>query len=192
MQNKLVFATNNAGKLREVREILTPLGWEVLSQRDAGIALEPEENGTTFAENAAIKARAVYDAAGGVPVIADDSGLCVDALDGAPGVYSARFAPEGKQCEKLLEVMKDVPEGSRGAKFVAVIALVSGGEVQYFQGECAGTIGFAEQGSGGFGYDPVFMYGDRSFAQLSAEEKNAISHRGKALEKLYAYLKERG
>ncbi|MBR4101322.1 MAG: RdgB/HAM1 family non-canonical purine NTP pyrophosphatase [Oscillospiraceae bacterium] len=188
---KIVLATNNKNKLREVREILTPLGITVLSQQEAGTSVNPEENGTTFAANAEIKARAVYEATG-LPVIADDSGLCVDALDGAPGVYSARFAPEGEVCDKLLSVMAEVPQEQRSAKFVSAIALIDEyGSLTVCEGECHGMIGYEKRGTNGFGYDPVFMYGDRSFAELSADEKNAVSHRANALKKLYDVLKER-
>ncbi|MBR2912972.1 MAG: RdgB/HAM1 family non-canonical purine NTP pyrophosphatase [Oscillospiraceae bacterium] len=188
---KIVLATNNKNKLREVREILTPLGITVLSQQEAGTSVNPEENGTTFAANAEIKARAVYEATG-LPVIADDSGLCVDALDGAPGVYSARFAPEGEVCDKLLSVMAEVPQEQRNAKFVSAIALIDEyGSLTVCEGECHGMIGYEKRGTNGFGYDPVFMYGDRSFAELSADEKNAVSHRANALKKLYDVLKER-
>lgn len=188
---KLVMATNNANKLREAQEILSPLGFEVISQREAGVHTEPEENGSTFAENAEIKARAVH-ALVHCPVVADDSGLCVDALDGAPGVYSARFAPEGEHCAKLLQVLDGVPEEKRGARFVtAIVFLDADGGLTTCEGECRGSIGYAEQGTNGFGYDPVFMYGERSFAELSAEEKNAVSHRGAALRRLYETLKER-
>ncbi len=189
--HKIVLATNNKNKLREVREILTPLGIEILSQQEAGVSVEPEENGDTFAANAEIKARAVY-AEVKLPVLADDSGLCVDALDGAPGVYSARFAPEGQLCSKLLSVMENVPDEERTARFVTDIAYIDeNGELLICEGECCGTIGYEARGTNGFGYDPVFMYGDRSFAELSAEEKNAVSHRANALKKLYDVLKER-
>lgn len=188
---KIVLATNNKNKLREVREILTPLGITVLSQQEAGTSVNPEENGTTFAANAEIKARAVH-AETGLPVIADDSGLCVDALDGAPGVYSARFAPEGEVCDKLLSVMAEVPKDKRSAKFVSAIAFIDeSGSLTVCEGECSGSIGYEKLGTNGFGYDPVFMYGDRSFAELSADEKNAVSHRANALKKLYDVLKER-
>lgn len=188
---KIVLATNNKNKLREVREILNPLGIEVLSQQEAGVDVNPEENGETFAANAEIKARAVF-AEIAMPVIADDSGLCVDALDGAPGVYSARFAPEGALCEKLLSLMANVPDAERTAKFVTDIALIDeNGELLICEGECCGKIGYEKRGTNGFGYDPVFMYGDQSFAELSAEEKNQVSHRANALKKLYDVLKER-
>lgn len=187
----IILATNNSHKLREVREILEPLGITVLSQQEAGVQVEPEENGSTFAENAEIKARAVY-AETGLPVLADDSGLCVDALDGAPGVYSARFAPVGELCSKLLSMMQDVPAEQRTAKFVTDIAFIDeNGQLLICEGECCGTIGYEERGTNGFGYDPVFFYGDRSFAELSAQEKNQVSHRANALKKLYDVLKER-
>lgn len=188
---KIVLATNNQNKLREVREILTPLGITVLSQKEAGTHADPEENGETFAANAEIKARAVFEEIG-MPVIADDSGLCVDALDGAPGVYSARFAPEGELCDKLLSLMTDVPDEKRTARFVTDIAFMDeNGGLLICEGECCGKIGYEKRGTNGFGYDPVFMYGDRSFAELSAEEKNQVSHRANALRKLHDVLKER-
>ena len=189
MMNKLVMATNNANKLREVREILSPLGIDVLSQQDAGVNCAPDENGSTFAENAMIKARAVHDACG-LPVIADDSGLCVDAMDGRPGVYSARYAPKGQECAKLLNEMKDVPEDKRTARFMCNIALISGDDSRVFEGRCEGSIGYEMHGSNGFGYDPVFMVGERTMAELSSDEKNAISHRGAALRELFSYLNE--
>ncbi|MEE5992475.1 MAG: RdgB/HAM1 family non-canonical purine NTP pyrophosphatase [Oscillospiraceae bacterium] len=188
---KVVMATNNSNKLCEAREILSPLGIEVISQKDAGVSVNPEENGTTFAENAKIKADAVY-ALVKCPVIADDSGLCVDALNGEPGVYSARYAPEGLLCETLLENMKDIPKEKRSARFVTdIVFLDENGNATVCEGTCEGVIGFEKRGTNGFGYDPVFMYGEKSFAELSAEEKNAVSHRGNALRKLYEMLKER-
>ena len=191
MQKKLVMATNNANKLREAREILAPLGIELISQKEAGANIEPEENGTTFAENALIKARAVF-AETGLPTIADDSGLCVDALDGRPGVYSARYAPKGEECAKLLEEMKDIPDEKRGASFQCVIAYVDADTVFTVSGATiGGKIGYEERGTNGFGYDPVFMCGDRTLAEMSAEEKNKISHRAVALNGLYEKLKEK-
>ena len=191
MIKQLVMATNNANKLREAREILSPLGIEVLSQREAGANCDPEENGATFAENALIKARAVYEAVK-LPTIADDSGLCVAALDGRPGVYSARYAPEGQHCAKLLEELSGVPGDKRGAAFVCSIAFIDENGVSHgVSGRCGGSIGYEQRGSNGFGYDPVFMVGDRTMAELSADEKNSISHRGAALRELYRFLKER-
>jgi XTP/dITP diphosphohydrolase len=190
MITKLVMATNNANKLREAREILSPLGIEVLSQREAGADCDPEENGATFAENAYIKAKAVYETVG-LPTIADDSGLCVDALDGGPGVYSARYAPEGQHCAKLLSEMKEVPDEKRGAAFKCTICFLDENGHTELTGECRGAIGHEMRGTNGFGYDPVFVVGDRTMAELSADEKNEISHRGAALRELYRFLKER-
>ncbi len=192
MQKKLVMATNNANKLREAREILAPLGIELISQKEAGTDIEPEENGTTFAENALIKARAVF-AAAGLPTIADDSGLCVDAFDGRPGVYSARYAPKGEECAKLLEEMKDIPDEKRTASFQCVIAYVDGNSTFTVSGATiGGRIGYEQRGTNGFGYDPVFMCGDKSMAEMSAEEKNKLSHRGAALRALYEMLERKG
>ena len=191
MIKKIVMATNNANKLREVREILSPLGIEIISQKEAGTDVDPEENGVTFEENAFIKAKAVHGIIGGT-VIADDSGLCVDALDGRPSVYSARYAPNDMKCKKLLDEMKDIPENERTAYFECCIALVtSNEEPKFMTGRCYGKIGTEERGTNGFGYDPVFMYGEKTLAEMSPEEKNKVSHRAKALEKLYDYLKKR-
>ncbi len=195
--NKIVMATNNANKLREVREILSPLGIEVVSQKEAGVECEPEESGSTFRENSEIKAVTVYNAYAekkhkNIAVIADDSGLCVDALDGRPGVYSARYAPKGQECARLLDEMRDVPEEQRTARFVCNITYIDVyGEDFHFEGVCEGKIGYDERGGNGFGYDPVFMYGGRTLAEMTSEEKNSISHRAKALDGLYRFLKER-
>lgn len=194
---KLVLASKNQKKLVEMRDILSHMGVEVCLQSDVGVDVDVEETGTTFEENSLLKARAVMEASG-LPAIADDSGLCVDALGGAPGVYSARYGGPGLddvgRYRLLLENMKGQP---RGAKFVSVITCCfPNGDVLTARGECPGTIAFAPQGEGGFGYDPVFFVPPlkKTFAQLTAEEKNAISHRGKALEvfqvKLEAYLKK--
>ena len=183
-------ATNNANKLREAKEILAPLGIEVLSQREAGADCDPEENGSTFAENALIKAKAVYEAVN-LPTIADDSGLCVDAMEGRPGVHSARYAPKGEECAKLLSEMKGVPDEERGAAFKCTICFIDESGHFEFTGSCKGSIGYEMRGSNGFGYDPVFMVNNRTMAELTAEEKNEISHRGAALRELYRFLKER-
>ncbi len=185
--NKIVFATNNANKLREAAEILAPLGIEVISQREAGADCDPEENGATFAENAMIKVKAVYDIVKN-PVFADDSGLCVNALDGRPGVYSARYAPKGQECAKLLEEMKDIPDNNRAASFQCVIAYMDEKGIFTVNGGCIGKIGYEEKGTNGFGYDPVFVVGDKTMAEMTAEEKNALSHRGAALRALYEML----
>ena len=194
---KLVLASQNQKKLKEMGEILSQLGVEVCLQAEAGVDVDVEETGTTFEENSLLKARAVMEASG-LPAIADDSGLCVDALNGAPGVYSARYGGEGLddvgRYQLLLQNLKGQP---RGAKFVAGSSCcLPNGDVITARGECPGTITFAPMGEGGFGYDPVFFIPGlkKTFAQLTAEEKNAISHRGKALEvfkvKLEEYLKK--
>ena len=195
---KLVLASKNQKKLVELDAILSQLGVQVCSEADAGVDVEVEETGTTFEENSLLKARAVMEASG-LPAVADDSGLCVDALNGAPGVYSARYGGEGLddagRYRLLLENMRG--QMPRTARFVSVITCCfPNGDVISARGECSGTIAFAPMGEGGFGYDPVFFVPSlkKTFAQLTAEEKNAISHRGKALKafqvKLEEYLKQ--
>ena len=191
---KLVLASKNPKKLVEMNDILSHLGVEVCSEAEAGVDVEVEETGTTFEENSLLKARAVMEASG-MPAIADDSGLCVDALGGAPGVYSARYGgPELDDAGRyrlLLENLRG--QMTRTAKFVSVITCCfPNGDVIFSRGECPGTIAYAPQGEGGFGYDPVFFVPGlkKTFAQLSAEEKNAISHRGKALEQFKVKLEE--
>lgn len=191
MENmKLLLATNNQNKLREIREMLADTGVSVISQGDAGIACEVEETGTTFAENAEIKAEAIWAiaAAGGLHcyVLADDSGLSVDALNGEPGVYSHRWAGENAtdadRILKMLSVMKEVPDEQRGAHFACNMCLIApDGKKHHFEGRVEGAILREARGQNGFGYDPVFGYGGRSFAELSADEKNAVSHRHNAL-----------
>ena len=194
---KLVLASQNKKKIKEMNDILSLLGVEVMSQAEAGVNVDVEETGTTFEENSLLKAKAVMEASG-LPAIADDSGLCVDALNGAPGIYSARYGGEGlddtARYRLLLENMRG--QSPRTAKFVSVITCCfPNGDTIVARGECPGTIAFAPIGEGGFGYDPVFFLPQlkKTFAQLTAEEKNAISHRGKALElfktKLEEYLK---
>ena len=192
---KLVLATNNEGKVREFARILEPLGIEVMTQKQAGVHVSPEENGTTFAENARIKAMAVYEATG-LPTVADDSGLCIDAMNGEPGVYSARDygedTPYEEKNRRIIESLNGVAEEKRTARFVAHITCVlSKDEILDCEGVCEGTIGHKPAGDGGFGYDPIFYVGDKSFAELDGEAKDKVSHRGKALEKLYQKLKER-
>lgn len=195
---KLVLASKNKKKLVEMNEILSHLGIEVCSEAEAGVDVDVEETGTTFEENSLLKAKAVMEASG-LPAIADDSGLCVDALGGAPGVYSARYGGEGlddvQRYQLLLENMKG--QMPRTARFVSVITCCfPNGDVLSARGECEGTVAFAPMGEGGFGYDPIFFVPGlkKTFSQLTPEEKNAISHRGKALEafqvKLEAYLKK--
>lgn len=188
---KLTFvaATNNEGKLREIREILGRAGFGCVSLREAGLAADPAETGSTFAENAEIKARAVQ-ALCGLPVLADDSGLCVDALGGAPGVHTARYAGEPADSErnidKLLAALAGVEHAQRSARFVsAVCALLPDGRKVTARGTVEGYIGEARVGAGGFGYDPIFLLPcEVGFAELSEERKNAISHRGRAIRKL--------
>ena len=191
---KLVLASKNKKKLAELNDILSQLGIQVCSEAEAGVDVEVEETGTTFEENSLLKAKAVMEASG-LPAVADDSGLCVDCLGGAPGVYSARYGGEGLddtgRYKLLLENMRG--QMPRTAKFVSVITCCfPNGDVISARGECPGTIAFAPMGEGGFGYDPVFFVPTlkKTFAQLTAEEKNAISHRGKALEAFQVKLKE--
>ena len=187
---KLLLATNNAHKAQEIREILETSFSEILTMREAGIELEVEENGTTFRENALKKAEETLAYAGDRfdAVLADDSGLCVDALDGAPGVYSARFSGEGHNDaannSKLVSLLRDVPDDKRTARFCCCIALARKNmDPIVVQGEVEGTILHEARGENGFGYDPFFYYAPfgKSFAELSAAEKNAVSHRRRAL-----------
>ncbi|MBQ1503910.1 MAG: RdgB/HAM1 family non-canonical purine NTP pyrophosphatase [Oscillospiraceae bacterium] len=184
MNTKWIIATNNPGKVREFHKILPPLGIDAVSLKEAGIRLEVEETGTTFDENALLKARAAC-ACSGMPAVADDSGLVVDALDGRPGVYSARYAETEKACNlRLLAEMQDVPDEKRQAHYACAIACVlpDGREFTVY-GECYGVIAREETGENGFGYDPLFylpQYGV-TFGELAPEIKNEISHRAKAL-----------
>ena len=193
---KVVLASKNAHKLQELQDILSAQGGEVILESAAGVDVEVEETGTTFEENSLLKARAVMEASG-LPAIADDSGLMVDALNGAPGVYSARYGGPGLddagRYRLLLENMRGVLD--RKCRFVSAITLcMPSGDIVTARGECPGTLAYAPQGENGFGYDPIFFVPEKkkTFAQLTAEEKNAISHRGRALqlfrEKLAAYL----
>lgn len=195
-----VIASNNAKKLRELNRILLPMGIMAKTPREMNITLDDvEETGTTFIENARLKARAAHKLTG-LPCIADDSGLMVDALNGAPGVYSARYSGENatdeKNNAKLLEEMKNVPDIQRNAKFVCVICcILEDGREIIAHGECVGKIAYNLIGEGGFGYDPLFMIsGGKSFAQLTDEEKDKISHRGKAIgilkQQLQKYMME--
>ena len=189
---KVILASNNKHKLDEIKKILTPLGYDVVSQAEAGVDIDVEETGTTFEENAALKAQAVYDLTG-TAVTSDDSGLEVDYLNGAPGVYSHRYAGENAtdadRCAKLLSEMNGVETAKRTARFVCVLCFIDDkGEKLVIRGTVEGIIGTEPKGENGFGYDPVFMYGDRSFAELSSEEKNTVSHRADALKKFAAAI----
>lgn len=192
---KFIIATNNKKKLLELERILKPLGIDAITAREAGVELDDvEETGTTFAENAFIKADAAFKKTG-LPSVADDSGLCVDALDGRPGIYSARYAGDNatdeEKISKLLTELAGVEDEKRTAHFAcAICCILPDGSKIEVEGRCQGKIAFEPCGDGGFGYDPVFMYGDKSYAQLSAEEKDAVSHRGQALRKLKAELEK--
>lgn len=182
---KLVLASKNKKKLVEMQEILSALGVEVVLQSEVGVDVDVEETGTTFAENSALKARAVCEASG-LPAIADDSGLCVDALNGAPGVYSARYGGEGLddvgRYKLLLENMRG--QLDRRCGFISAICCAfPNGDAVTAMGECRGTLAYVPKGDNGFGYDPIFFVPEKkkTFAELTAEEKNEISHRGKAL-----------
>lgn len=195
-RKKLIIASNNAGKLREFQKLLEPYGFEVVSMKDAGFCEEIVEDGDTFEENAHIKARAVFEALG-LPTIADDSGLEIDFLNGAPGVYSARYAGENatdeERCQKVLEEMHGVARELRDARFVCSIYFIFDEDNEYsVSGEVCGYIGDESVGKNGFGYDPIFMLSDdESMATIDEEEKNKISHRAKAFEKLSDILKEK-
>lgn len=188
-----LIATHNMKKRDELQRILSPLGVHVLTADEAGVDLtDVEETGTTFEENALLKARSGCKE-GKMPCIADDSGLCVDALDGAPGVYSARFAGEhgndDKNNQKLLSLLSDVPPEKRTARFVSTVACVfPDGRELVVRGECEGKIGYEKRGKNGFGYDPLFYVGERTFAEFTPEEKDAVSHRGNALRALVKAL----
>lgn len=197
---KMILASNNQKKLREMQALLADLGVELLSQRAAGCDFEVDETGTTFEENAWLKASAVTRATGEI-AIADDSGLAVDALDGAPGIYSARFTGNHEDSDAdrnafLLEKLKHVTD-RRGQFVCAICCTFPNGDVIRTRGECPGRITPAPSGSGGFGYDPIFLPDgqDRTMAELSPEEKNRIGHRGKAIrqlkEKLEAYYADK-
>lgn len=193
---EIIIATNNKGKAKDFETLFQPLGITVLTLNDLPETIEVEETGATFEENAVLKAETVARLLNKA-VIADDSGLEVDALDGAPGVYSARYAGEPSDDEanidKLLRALDGVPETKRQARFRCVLALAGSGlETKTFSGSCEGMITDARRGTNGFGYDPVFYVPEkeRTMAQLAAQEKAAISHRGAALKQLEKQLPE--
>lgn len=196
IMKKLIFATGNQGKLKEIREIMADLDVEVLSMKEAGVQTEIEENGTTFEENAVIKARAVGKLTGEL-TLADDSGLEIDYLNKEPGVYSARYMGEDTSYHvknaSLVKRLEGVPMEQRTARFVCVIAAVfPDGRVETARGTIEGVIGYEERGENGFGYDPIFYVPELncSTAELTPGQKNEISHRGKALRKMKEILKE--
>lgn len=196
MRHRIIFATGNAGKMREIRLILGDLGCEILSMKEAGVDPEIVEDGNSFGENAEIKAKAVWEQTGDI-VLADDSGLVVDYIGGEPGIYSARYMGEDTSYEiknqNIIDRLKDAREDERTARFVCNIAAVlPDGRVVHTEETMEGVIAHHPAGSGGFGYDPILMlpqYGVTS-AQLTIEQKNRISHRGKALEAMRQELKQ--
>ncbi len=193
---RIIFATGNAGKMREIRMIMADLGLEILSMKEAGLSVDIEENGLTFEENALIKAKGIAALCQDI-VLADDSGLEIDALNKEPGVYSARYMGENTSYhiknKNLIERLEGVPEEQRTARFVcAIAAVLPDGRILETRAAMEGRIGYEERGENGFGYDPIFMlpeYG-KSTAELSPEEKNQLSHRGKALRFMKEKLKE--
>ncbi|WP_139652764.1 RdgB/HAM1 family non-canonical purine NTP pyrophosphatase [Raoultibacter phocaeensis] len=196
---KVVIASNNAHKVEEIKTALDFGGWEFYTLSDLGVVSDPDEDADTFEGNARIKARAAYEAAG-CAALADDSGIEVDALDGAPGVHSARYAgahaSDDENNEKLLAALEGVPDEKRTGRFVSTLVFVDDdGTETVAYGTIEGKIGYAPQGSEGFGYDPLFypdqFDGARTLAQVSQAEKNAISHRGNALRELKAKLTDK-
>ena len=191
---KIIAATKNKNKIKEFGEILK--GFEIISQEDAGVDIDVEETGTTFEENSLLKAMAIYKATG-IPAIADDSGLEVDALGGEPGIYSARYGGEGLddkgRVQLLLKNMENVPDEKRTARFVCAITYVDASGTITAKGTCEGKITYAPAGENGFGYDPVFFVREfgKTTAEISAEEKNSISHRGEALRLFAEKIKRR-
>ena len=194
--HRIIFATSNEGKMKEVRMILADLGLEILSMKEAGILADIVEDGKTFEENACIKAGQIQKLAGGI-VLADDSGLEVDYLDGAPGIYSARYMGEDTSYDiknqAIIDKLADAKGEERSARFVcAIAAALPDGRLLTTRGTIEGQLGYEIVGDGGFGYDPIFYLPERGMttAQLSPEEKNQISHRGKALEAMKEKLRE--
>ncbi len=196
---KVVLASKNQHKLVEISKITEKLGIELVLQSELGVDIDVEENGTTFEENSFIKAQAVMKATG-LPALADDSGIAVDALGGAPGIYSARYGFDDSlddwgRLQLLLKNMENVPDGQRQAKFVCVITMVTPeGETIQARGEIHGELLREARGKNGFGYDPIFYYPPMgmSTAEMSPEEKNKVSHRANALKEFYKKLKEAG
>ena len=196
MRPKLLLATNNTGKVKEYRSLLQGIPFELVTPKEMGIPMDVEETGTTYEENARLKAY-VLSRRSGLLTLADDSGIEVDALDGEPGVMSARYAGENasdaERVNYLLAKMKDIPKEKRTARFRCVIAIAQpDGQVKFCYGECKGLITFEPQGAKGFGYDPVFFFPERgkTMAELPIEIKNQISHRGRAAQKAMLLLKK--
>lgn len=194
--SRIIFATGNAGKMKEIRMIMADTGMEVLSMKEAGIRIDIVENGSTYEENALIKARAVAALTDGI-VLADDSGLEIDYLDGEPGVYSARYlgeeTPYSIKNANLIDRLKGVPDERRTARFVcAIAAVLPNGRELTSRAAIEGRIGYGEKGTNGFGYDPIFYVPEmnKTTAELTEEEKNKVSHRGKALRLMKEELKK--
>ena len=194
---RLLLATNNPGKVREMRRLLAGESFEVVTPADAGIALDVVEDGEGYADNATLKARAFAEA-GQCLALADDSGIEVDALDGGPGPLSARYGGPGLddagRTQLMLRELRETPDGERAARYRAVVAIAwPDGRVERFEGAWEGSIGHSLRGENGFGYDPIFRTPDgRSAAELSAEEKDAVSHRGQAVRAAARWLRENG
>lgn len=192
----LLLATNNAGKVANFRQLLSDSNWNIVTPHERGLALDVAEIGATYAENALIKGRA-FAAAAGLPALADDSGLEVDALHGGPGIYSARYGGPGlsdaDRVHLLLSAIRDVPATERGARFRCVLVLVlPSGRYWQAEGVCEGALASAPAGAGGFGYDPIFVPREvgRTMAELTAEQKNRVSHRARAVLALSPRLEE--
>lgn len=195
--SRIIFATGNAGKMKEIRMILADLGMEILSMKEAGINIDIAEDGATYEENALIKARAVAAYAASDIVLADDSGLEIDYLNKEPGVYSARYmgedTPYSVKNANLISRLEGVPDEKRTARFVcAIAAVLPGGREMTTRATIEGRIGYEEKGEGGFGYDPIFYVPQlkKTTAELTGEEKNLVSHRGKALQLMKEELKK--
>lgn len=196
---KVVLASKNAHKLVEIKQITDQFGFDLVLQSELGVDVDVEETGTTFEENSLLKARAVMEATG-LPALADDSGIAVDALNGEPGVYSARYGfddtlDDHGRMMLLLKNTEHVPDGQRQAKFVCVISFITpDGKIIQARGEIHGELTRQPRGENGFGYDPIFYYPPfgKTTAELPAEQKNAVSHRGNALRIFYEKLKEEG
>lgn len=191
----IILATNNENKVKEISAKLKEFNIEVISQREVGCDIDVEETGTTFEENATLKAEAIYKELGR-PVIADDSGLEIDALNGEPGVYSKRFAGQNASDEdrinKVLNLLQNVEESKRTARFKCTLCYIDeNGTKHVFEGVCEGKIADKPCGNNKFGYDPIFIYEDKTFAQMTDEEKNAVSHRGRAVQQLVDFFENK-
>lgn len=195
MNKKIIFATGNAGKMKEIKAVFSEFDGEILSMKEAGVDCDIEENGTSFEENALIKAKAIWEKTGAI-VLADDSGLEVDYLNKEPGIYSARYlgedTPYDVKNNMIIERLEGIPTEQRTARFVcAIAAVLPDGSERTVRQTVEGYIGYEQKGENGFGYDPIFVvpeYG-KTTAELTMEEKNAISHRGKALRAIKEELK---